>query len=209
MSNTSSNHSSRLERGVSEVGIPLENLSTANGSVSQDEIVFVKVIDAKYNGTPPEVRGTFSSSDKIHERMESIPPHEPKTARILDVTIHSNLKITGLRQPQGPEETREAREGLMGYLHKNYTRRFDSRRTFRWLNDPLLVNDIGSISAQWSQDLAGNDGHFYRLVSRTSLQQDPLDFDLRPRDSYLTCAQDADERLIGKCIGAKYDCSLY
>ncbi|KAJ2989778.1 hypothetical protein NUW58_g3296 [Xylaria curta] len=66
----------------------------------------------------------------------------------------------------------------------------------RWLNDPLLVNDIGSISSQWSQQFGGGDTHFYRLVNRTSLQQDPLDFDLHPRDSYLTCAQDTNDRLI-------------
>jgi hypothetical protein len=47
--------------------------------------------------------------------------------------------------------------------------------------------------------LGGGNANFYRLVNRTSLQQDPLDYDLHPRDSYLTCAQDANDRLIGEC----------
>jgi hypothetical protein len=48
--------------------------------------------------------------------------------------------------------------------------------------------------------LGDGNTNFYRLVNRTSLQQDPLDYDLRPRDSYLTCAQDDNDRLIGKYV---------
>ncbi|KAI0551676.1 hypothetical protein F4679DRAFT_537566 [Xylaria curta] len=160
------------------------------------EAVFLQVIDAPFDGTKPVVRGRFNSSQDIYERMKNIPSHDSGVARILDVTIHSDFLITGLRETKGPPITRTARASLIRFLRETYTTRFDSRRVFRWLNDPLLVNDIGSISSQWSQLLDDSSTHFYRLVNRTSLQQDPLDFDLHPRDSYLTCAQDDKNRLI-------------
>ncbi|TRX87990.1 hypothetical protein FHL15_011131 [Xylaria flabelliformis] len=174
----------------------------ANGRVDDVELakkppeVFLQVIDAPFDGTTkPVVRGKFDVSQDIYEQMKSIPSHD-SGARILDVTIHSDFLITGLRETKGPQITQTAREGLIKFLRETYTTRFDSRRVFRWLNDPLLVNDIGSISSQWSQLLDNGSTHFYRLVNRTSLQQDPLDFGLHPRDSYLTCAQDANDRLI-------------
>lgn len=129
--------------------------------------------------------------------MRNLPTHETGTARILDVTIHSDFVITGLRETKGPESTRPARDYLIKFLQDTYTQQFEERRIFRWLNDPIPVNDIGSISSQWSQHFGGSDKQPYRLVNRTSLQQDPLDDDLHPRDSYLTCVQDADHRLIG------------
>ncbi|KAJ7016386.1 hypothetical protein C8F04DRAFT_537831 [Mycena alexandri] len=138
--------------------------------------------------------------------MRSLPMHDENTARILDVTIHSDFAITGLRDTKGPESTRPARDVLIKFLQDTYThttnephdkqKPFDERRIFRWLNDPLPVNDIGSISSQWSQQFGGGDKYFYRLVNRMSLQQDPLDYDLHPRESYLTCAQDANRRLV-------------
>ncbi|KAK0733233.1 hypothetical protein B0T26DRAFT_683196 [Lasiosphaeria miniovina] len=127
--------------------------------------------------------------------METLPPQTDGTARILDMIIHSNFVITDLRDTEGPETTRPAPNFLIGFLRQRHTRPFEERRIFRWLNDPLLVNDIGSIS-QWSQSLGGDSVNFYRLVNRTSLPQNPLDHDLHPRDSYLTCVQDADDRLI-------------
>ncbi|KAI0203397.1 hypothetical protein F4808DRAFT_43416 [Astrocystis sublimbata] len=160
------------------------------------ESVFLQIIDASFDGTKPEILRKFSSSEDIYKQIKILPPHASGKARILDVTVHSDFLITGLRDTRGPGKTREAREGLMQFLRETYTQRFDPRRTFRWLNDPLLVNDIGSISSQWSQSLGSGKTHFYRLVNRTSLQQDPLDFDLHPRDSYLTCAQDEDNRLL-------------
>lgn len=179
----------------------MEDMEPASKTLSSGdkEAVFLQVIDAPFNGMAPQLRGVFSSNDDIAERMQSIPEHMPGTARILDVTIHSDFIITGLRDTKGPETTRRARHSMIQFLKYTYTPRFDPRRIFRWLNDPLLVNDIGSISSQWSQRLGDGETHFYRLVNRTSLQQDPLDYDLHPRDSYLTCAQDEYNRLVGKC----------
>jgi hypothetical protein len=166
----------------------------------EGEKAVLQVIDAPYDGTAPQVLAVFSLSDDIAEGMKSLPPHNSGTARILDVTTHSDFIITGLRDTKGPETTRPARDVLIKFLQDTYTQPFEERRIFRWLNDPLLVNDIGSISSQWSQRLGGGNTNFYRLVNRTSLQQDPLDHDLHPRDSYLTCAQDANGRLIGECL---------
>ncbi|KAI1734956.1 hypothetical protein F4680DRAFT_436485 [Xylaria scruposa] len=173
-----------------------------NGRVDDVELakkppeVFIQVIDAPFDGTKPVVRGKFDWSQDIYAGMKSIPSHDSGVARILDVTIHSDFLITGLRETKGPQITQTARASLIEFLRETYTTRFDSRRVFRWLNDPLLVNDIGSISSQWSQLLNDGNTHFYRLVNRTSLQEDPLDFSLHPRDSYLTCAQDTSDRLI-------------
>jgi len=179
-----------------------DDLEVASKSISQqnDERVVLQVIDAQYDGTSPQILKTFRSGEEIAKGMEALPPHNSGTARILDITVHSDFIITGLRDTEGPEATRPAREFLIEFLQKKHARPFNKRRIFRWLNDPLLVNDIGSISSQWSQSLGGDSTNFYRLVNRTSLQQDPLDFDLHPRDSYLTCVQDDDDRLIGRCL---------
>jgi len=188
-----SNSSSNRERHA-------HDLEVASRSLSHGERVVLQVIDAQYDGTKPQAHKRFLSSDNIADELESLPPHSSGTARIWDVTVHSDFVITGLRETKGPETTRSARMVLMDFLQKTYTQPFDERRIFRWLIDPLLVNDIGSIASQWSQSLGGGDVKFSRLVNRTSLQQDPLDFDLHPRDSYLTCVQDANERLIGKRV---------
>ncbi|KAF1844214.1 uncharacterized protein K460DRAFT_419159 [Cucurbitaria berberidis CBS 394.84] len=174
----------------------LDDLEVASKSLSQGEKAILQVIDAPYDGTTPQVRAIFSFNDDIAEGMKSLPPHSTKTARILDVTVHSDFIITGLRDTKGPETTRSARDALIKYLQDTYTQPFEERRIFRWLSDPLLVNDIGSISSQWSQRLGGGSTNLYRLVNRTSLQQHPLDYDVHPRDSYLTCVQDANDRLI-------------
>ncbi|KAE9370067.1 hypothetical protein N431DRAFT_559358 [Stipitochalara longipes BDJ] len=165
-------------------------------SYSQGKKAVLQVIDAPYDGTTPQIRAVFGLSEDIAEGLKRLPPHSSGTARIIDVTTHTDFIITGLRDKKGPEKTRPARDVLLTFLRDTYTQPFEERRIFRWLSDPLLVNDIGSISSQWSQRLGGSDRNFYRLVNRTSLQQDPLDLDLHPRDSYLTCAQDADGRLI-------------
>ena len=159
-----------------------DDLEVASKSLSQGEKAVLQVIDAPYDGTTPQVRAVFSFSDNIAEGMKTLPPHSSGTARILDVTTHSDFIITGLRDTKGPETTRPARDVLIKFLQDTYTQPFEERRIFRWLNDPLLVNDIGSISSQWSQRLGGRSANFYRLVNRTSLQQDPLDLDLHPRD---------------------------
>jgi hypothetical protein len=158
------------------------------------------ILDAPYDGTKPQLCAVFNLNDNIAKGMKSLPPHNSRTARIFDVSIHSDFVITGLRDTKGPEKTRSARGDLMKILRDTYKQSFEERQIFRWLNDPLLVNDIGSISSQWIQCLGGSDPHLYRLVNRTSLQQDPLDYDLHPRDSYLTCAQDENDRLIGECV---------
>jgi hypothetical protein len=166
---------------------------------AEKEGVFLQVIDASLDGKRVTDHGEYNATSDIYGKMQSLPQHSHESARIFSVTVHSDFLITGLRDTQGPEKTREAREGLIQFLEEEYQTRFDSRRTFRWLDDPLLVNDIGSISSQWSQKLGGDYTHFYRLVNRSSLQQNPLDYDLHPRDSYLTCAQDANNRLLGGC----------
>ncbi|KAE8449659.1 hypothetical protein EG329_007989 [Mollisiaceae sp. DMI_Dod_QoI] len=195
MSNPSSTHHNQIRHVAPEI-TNQDDLEVASKSLSQGEKAVLQVIDAPYDGTTPQVLAVFSLSDDIAEGMKSLPPHRAGTARILDVTTHSDFIITGLRNTQGPETTRPARDVLINFLQDTYTQPFDKRRIFRWLNDPLLVNDIGSISSQWSQRLGGGNANFYRLVNRTSLQQDPLDYDLHPRNSYLTCAQDANGRLI-------------
>jgi hypothetical protein len=200
MSNPSSTHHSQIGHISPEITGHPDDLEVASKSLSQGEKAVLQVIDAPYDGSTPQVRAVFSLSDDIAEGMKSLPPHSSGTARILDVTTHSDFIITGLRDTKGPETTRPARDVLIKFLQDTYTQPFEERRIFRWLNDPLLVNDIGSISSQWSQRLGGGNTNFYRLVNRTSLQQDPLDYDLHPRDSYLTCAQDADGRLIGECV---------
>jgi hypothetical protein len=175
-----------------------DDLEVAGKSLLQGDKPVLRVIDAPYDGTTAQECAAFSINDSMVEGLKSLPLHRIGTARILEVTVHSDFIKTGLRDPKGPETTRSAREVLIKFLRDTYTQPFQERRIFRWINDPLLVNDIGSIRSQWSQCLGGNNTHLYRLVNRTSLQQDPLDYDVRPRDSYLTCAQDADERLIGE-----------
>ncbi|KAJ8132844.1 hypothetical protein O1611_g777 [Lasiodiplodia mahajangana] len=198
MSKPSSTPDSQIRHIVRGISGLMDDPEPAEKSLSKDKTkaVFLQVIDASYDGKITKVYNEFHANQNIYEEMKHLPVHEEKSARILDVTVHSDFLITGLRNTEGPAETRTAREGLIQFLQESYTSRFDSRRTFRWLNDPLLVNDIGSISSQWSQKLGGGGRHFYRLVNRTSLQQDPLDFDLHPRDSYFTCAQDENGRLI-------------
>jgi hypothetical protein len=186
-----------------------DDVEGALRSLPQSEKAVLQVIDAPLDGSKPLVQATFKLNRdiaqlnaEIAEGMRSLPMHEEKTARILDVTIHSDFAITGLRDKKGPESTRPARDVLIKFLQDTYTqpydqqKPFDERRIFRWLNDPLPVNDIGSISSQWSQQFGSGDKYFYRLVNRMSLQQDPLDYDLHPRESYLTCAHDANRRLV-------------
>lgn len=173
----------------------------AGKSLSQgaNEKAVLQVIDAQYDGKTPTAYPAFSLSDNIAEKIQTLPSHSSGTARILDITVHSDFIITGLRDTKGPKKTESARDDLIKFLKDTYTESFKERQVFRWLNDPLLVNDFGSISSQWSQRLGGGNTRLYRLVNRMSLQQHPLDYDVRPRDSYLTCAQDANDRLIGGC----------
>lgn len=189
-----------MEDGQSIRLIPQRSIQPSDledGVLTHTQTAVLQVIDAPYDGTPPEPRAMFSLKHDIAAGIRRLPPHEPGTARILDVTVHSNFVITGLRDAKGPKTTQPAREVLMQYLHETYMQAFEERRIFRWLNDPVLVNDIGSISSQWTQQLGSGASRLYRLVNRTSLQQHPLDHDLRPRDSYLTCAQDDEGRLLG------------
>jgi hypothetical protein len=200
MSTPSSLHEAprrHLQRSITGHAHDIEDASKA---LLQGKTPVLQVIDAPFDGTLPTDRYVFSFNHDIEKEMKSLPPHKSGTARILDITVHSDFVITGLRDTKGPEKTRPAREGLMNYLQNTYTQTLKERKIFRWLTDPLLVNDIESISSQWSQRLDGDKPTLYRLVNRTSLQEHPLDFDLRPRDSYLTCAQDGENRLIGKQI---------
>ena len=197
MSNSSSSSLSQIRHVPTQItDLPYD--LEASKTISRGGKAVLQVIDAPYNGTTPQVLRVFTLDDNIAEGMSNLPEHQSGTARIIEVTVHSDLVITGLRDTKGPVTTRPVRDDLINFLQETYTQPFEERRIFRWLNDPVHVNDIGSISSQWSQELGGQKTQFYRLVNRTSLQQDPLDYDLRPRDSYLTCAQDANERLIGK-----------
>ncbi|KAL9094002.1 MAG: hypothetical protein Q9165_003672 [Trypethelium subeluteriae] len=196
MSNPSSIHASQISHATTETIKHKDDLESARKSLLKGDKAVLRVVDALFDGTTPQVRRVFNMSDNIAAGLKSLPRHDSGTARILEVTVHSDFRITGLRDTEGPETTRPVRDVLMNFLEDTYTQPFDERRIFRWLNDPLLVNDIGSISAQWSQRLSGANTHFYRLVNRSSLQQHPFDFYVRPRDSYLTCAQDANDRLI-------------
>lgn len=120
----------------------------ASQFLSQGEKAVLRVFDPPFDGTKPQERAKFRLSDDIAEGMNCLPPHESGTARILDVTVHSDFVITGLRDTKGPKTTRPAREKLMGFLFDTYQQSFEERRLFRWLNDPIPVNDIGSISFQ-------------------------------------------------------------
>jgi hypothetical protein len=110
----------------------------------------LQVIDAPYDGTTPQAPWVFTEDDNIAEGMRNLPDHRNGTARILEVTVHSDLIITGLRDAKGPEKTRLVRDDLIDFLQNTYARSFEERRIFRWLNDPVHVNDIGSIRSQWS-----------------------------------------------------------
>jgi hypothetical protein len=187
----------QLQRSITGHSYDVED---ATKSLLQGEKAVLQVIDAPFDGKLPERRAVFSFNHDIEREMRSLPPHSSGTARILDITVHSDFIITGLRDTKGPEATRPAREGLINYLEDIYAQTLKERKIFRWLTDPLLVNDIVSISSQWSQRLGSDSPKLCRLVNRTSLQEHPLDYDLRPRDSYLTCAQDSDNRLIGECV---------
>ena len=180
----------------------LELANVISKSLSHGEKGVLQIIDAPYDGTEPDPVAVFSLSDNVAEGMKRLPAHRDNFARILDVTVHSDFVITGLRDTKGPERTRPARDVLIKFLQDAAGGvPFEERRIFRWLNDPLLVNDIGSIRSQWFQRLGCGNANLYRLVNRTSLQQDPLDYDLHPRNSYLTCAQSADgKKLIGECV---------
>lgn len=158
----------------------------------------LQVIDAPFDGSTPCTLAKFCVGDDIAAGLNSLPPHHPGTARIIDVTVHSDFLITGLRETKGPKATEAARHALISYLQDTYMQQFQERQIFRWLDDPLLVNDIGGISSQWTQELGNGRQHLYRLVNRATLQQHPLDHDVRPGDSYLTCAQDSNDRLIGE-----------
>jgi hypothetical protein len=207
MSNSFLTNTSQIKNGPSKFTGLSDDLEEAGKSLSQDERAVLQVIDAPFDRTRPYRRAVFCLNDNIDEGIRNLPPHGGGTARILDVTVHSDFVITGLRDTKGPETTRPIRDILINFLQETYTQPFDERRIFRWLHDPLPVNDIGSISSQWSQHLGGGK-NFYRLVNRTSLQQDPLDYDLHPRDSYLTCAQDEHDRLIGRCVNNLVRCCL-
>jgi hypothetical protein len=198
MSVTSSFDHNEPEHIVRQISTHQTDIEAAFGPAK----AVLKVIDAPYDGREPIFRKEFSYRDEIAEDMKNLPPHAPKTARILDVTVHSDFKKTGLRETKGPKTTEAARRALIDHLEEIYATSIESkdfmeRRIFRWLSDPLLVNDIGSITSQWSQTFTGGSTSLYRLVNRASLQQHPLNRDVRPRDSYFTCAQCDEDRLIG------------
>lgn len=172
------------------------DLEATSKLFSQDKKAVLQVIDAPYDGTTPQPRAMFSFSDDIAEGMKSLPSHDSNTARILDVTTHFDFIIIGLRDTKDSKTTRLIRNVLIKFLQDTYSQPFEERRIFKWLSDPLLMNNIDSISSQWIQRLGGNNANFYCFVNRTSLQQDFLDYDLHSRNSYLTCEQDANSRLI-------------
>ncbi|RFN53935.1 hypothetical protein FIE12Z_1682 [Fusarium flagelliforme] len=171
------------------------DLESGKSLLSDDDNVVLTMVDAPFDGSKPEDSVTFRFNDDVEGRLNNLPPQPLETARIFEVTVHNGFVITGIRNSKGPEKTRPARHALMSYLQNMYMRPLEERRIFRWLNDPLLVNDIGSISSQWSQAVGGHE-QLHRVVNRMSLQQHPLDFDVQPRDSYMTCAKDGDSKLI-------------
>ena len=198
MSSSSSIDISHVRHAPSATTAHSEDLEAASKSLTTDQKAILEVIDASFDGTLPQVKAKLSSSDDIEEGLRGLPAHESGTARILDVTVHSDFVVTGLRDTKGPKKTETARNDLIKFLRDTYKQLFEERHLFRWLSDPLLANDIGSISSQWSQRLSSDNSGLYRVVNRSSLQQHPFDYDVRPRDSYLTCAQDTNDRLIGK-----------
>jgi hypothetical protein len=186
----------------------LSDLEAGSKSLSTDEKATLQVIDATFDGEAPQQRVVLNSGDDIEGALRNLQPHDSGVARILDVTVHSDFVVTGLRDPKGPKQTQHARDSLIRFLQDTYAQIFEERRLYRWLSDPLLVNDIGSISSQWSQHLSGDNSNLYRVVNRSSLQQHPFDYDVRPRDSYLTCAQDGNDRLIGESSYRRFSQTL-
>lgn len=178
------------------------DLESGKSLLSDDDNVVLTVTDAPFDGSKPQDPMTFRFNDDVEGRLNNLPPQPLEMARIFEVTVHNDFVITGIRNSKGPEKTSRARHALIGYLQSMYMRHLEERRIFRWLNDPLLVNDIGSISSQWSQAVGGHQ-QLYRVVNRMSLQQHPLDFDVQPRDSYMTCAKDGERKLIGTCNSAE------
>jgi multisubunit Na+/H+ antiporter MnhB subunit len=205
MSRSASTNEDQTDHEPSELSALAGDLEKTLTSLPKDAKAVLQVIDAKYDGSKPAARAEFSldTLDEIEDGLKSLIPHAQGCARILNVTVHSDFIITGLRDTRGPKTTQPTREVLLNWLQDTYAQPnikslpFEERRIFRWLSDPLLVNDIGSISSQWTQCLDVNDTSLYRLVNRTSLQQHPLDYDVQPRDSYLTCAKVGNDRLIG------------
>jgi hypothetical protein len=179
----------------SQASTSRSDLESGKGLLSGQDHVVLTVIDAPFDGSIPQELATLKFDDDVEGRLNSLPRQADRTARIFEVTVHADFVITGIRNSKGPEKTRRARHALMDYLQNMYMRPLEERRIFRWLNDPLLVNDIGSISSQWSQVVNSHE-RLHRVVNRMSLQQHPLDFDVQPRDSYMTCAKDGDKRLI-------------
>lgn len=96
-----------------------DDLEAASKTLSRSEKAVLQVIDAPYDGTTPQLRAVFSYDDDIADGMKSLPPHDIKTARIIDVTVHSEFIITGLRDARGPQTTRSARDNLIKYLQDN------------------------------------------------------------------------------------------
>ncbi|MCJ1320511.1 hypothetical protein MMC15_005851 [Xylographa vitiligo] len=153
-----------------------DDLEVGSKSLLHCREAILQVIDAPFDGTTPRHLARFCFGDDIAEGLKGLPPHG--------------------KMQEAQRRLLSARLAMINYLKDTYMRPFEERQVFRWLNDALLVNDIGSISSQWSQHLGGKNKYLYRLVNRTSLQQHPMDLDLRPRNSYLTCVQDANDRLI-------------
>jgi hypothetical protein len=150
MSQESSTNVSELSHIPSNSTSYSDDLEVGSKFFLQSNKDVLQVIDAPFDGTTPSIRARFCFDDDIGEGLKSLSPHSSGTARILEVTVHSDFLITGLRHTKGPERTRSARKAVIKYLQDTYTRPFEERQVFRWLNDPLLVNDIGSISSQWS-----------------------------------------------------------
>ena len=132
-----------------------DDLEVGSKSLLHCREAILQVIDAPFDGTTPRHLARFCFGDDVAWGLRGLPPHSSNMARILEFTVHSDVLITGLRDARGPETTKSARLAMINYLKDTCMRPFEEWQVFRWLNDPLLVNDIGSISSQWSQHLGG------------------------------------------------------
>lgn len=87
----------------------------------------LKAIDAPYDGSDVIFRNEFNYRDEIAVDLKKLPPHAPKTARILDLTVHSDFKKNGLRNTKGPKTTEAARRALIDHLGEIYATSIESK----------------------------------------------------------------------------------
>jgi hypothetical protein len=157
----------------------------------------LQVIDAPFDGSAPESHISVTLVGDTAASLRGLPQHREGTARIFDLSLCSDTLSPRFEDEKDLKANKSAQAGLREFLQATYNQDFKERRSFNTLKSSLHLNDIMSISSQWTQQLISGASHLSWLITRTSLQQDPFNYSLHTRNSYLTCAQDTDNRLVG------------